>query len=208
VSTTFSSYLELISTDYKAKYSEIRVLRFIVNYILDTAIFAIVNYRLACYLQSVGLARVARFITILTERIAYIHISQDARIGPGLCVPHGFGIIIGGNTVLGSHCTIQQGVTIGGNFWKEKEDSDGSVQEYPIIGDYVHLGSGCVVAGPINVGNSVIIGANTTVTSDIQDYSIVMGSRSEVVTKIDPNNEEHRKRFFSAIPEPEDGREQ
>lgn len=199
--TSFSSCLESILTDYKTKYGEVRLLRFIGNYILDTATFATVNYRLACYLQSIGLARAARFITLLTERIAYIHISQDARIGPSLCIPHGFGIIIGGNTVLGSHCTIQQGVTTGGNFWRERKDSDGSIQEYPIIGDYVHLGSGCVVAGPINIGNSVIIGANTTVTSDIPDYSIVMGSRSEVVTKIDPNNEEHRKRFFSAIPD-------
>ena len=193
--------LGFIVEDYKAAYNDVRLLRFIGHYILTTATFATVNYRIASYLQSVGLDMTAKFIMLLTERIAYIRISPSARIGPGLCLPHGFGIIIGGNSILGSHCTIQQGVTIGGNFWKEKKDTDGSIQEYPIIGDYVHLGSGCVVVGPVKIGNSVIIGANTTVTSDIPDYSIVMGGRSEFVIKIDPNNEEHRKRFYSVIPD-------
>ena len=198
---SFLSCLELISSDLKAKYGGVRLVRFIGHYILDNATFAAVNYRIAHYLLTIGFDRTARFITLLTERLAYIHLSQGALIGPGLYIPHGFGIIIAGKVVIGSNCTIQQGVTVGGNFWKQREDTEGTVREYPVMGDHVHLGSGCVVAGPVTIGNSVIIGANTTVTSDVPDDSIVMGSRAEVVKKIDPNREEHSNRFYSVIPD-------
>lgn len=203
MSTGFSSCLELIKTDYEAKYGGFQTLRFFIHYFLDNATFAVTNHRIAYYLLLNGFGRTARFVTQITERIAYIHISQGAIIGPGLCIPHGFGIIIAGNVIMGSHCTVQQGVTVGGNFWKERKNADGAIQEYPVMGDYVHLGSGCVVAGPVTIGNSVIISANTTVTTDIPDYSMVIGGRSEIVKKIDPANDDHRKRFRSIIPDTE-----
>jgi serine O-acetyltransferase len=188
-----------IKQDYIAKHGRFSLFNFLMRYIFDTAVFATANYRVAKYLQSIGHRSVANFLMLLTERISFIRISPNSEIGSSLCINHGFGVIIGGSSILGDHCTIQQGVTIGGNFNKERKSVDGSTQEYPVIGNYVHLGAGCAILGPINIGNSVIIGANATITTDIQDYSIVVGGRSESIKNIDPNNEKHRQRFRTVI---------
>ena len=45
----------------------------------------------------------------------HIIIDRNARIGPGFLLVHPFGVTIGG-AQIGDHCSVYQGVTIGGNF--------------------------------------------------------------------------------------------
>lgn len=92
-------------------------------------------------------------------------------IGPYLRIPHPKGITLAA-TKIGSNCMIGQWVTLGGNNCEHKMFGEYIIKT-PSIGDNVQIYSGSVVAGPIDIGNDVIIGANTTVTFDIDSNSMV-----------------------------------
>jgi maltose O-acetyltransferase len=49
------------------------------------------------------------------------------------------------------------------------------------IGDNVFIGAESVVLPGVTIGNNVIVGANSTVTHDIPDNSVVVGSPARVI---------------------------
>lgn len=96
-------------------------------------------------------------------------------IGPYLRLPHPRGIILSA-TEIGENCLIGQWVTIGGNNCKTKlivKNNNSIIIDTPIIKNCVQIYSGSVVAGPIIIGNDVIIGANSTVTFDVENNSML-----------------------------------
>jgi serine O-acetyltransferase len=119
-------------------------------------------YRLAHSAKGRG----ARLLPKLLERLilytCLCSISSDATLGEGLLFPHPIGIVIGGGTVAGRGCTIQQSVSIGGNYFRLKNERD-----MPTLGDDVAISAGAVVAGPVHIGDRTIVGANVVVTSDV-----------------------------------------
>jgi serine O-acetyltransferase len=77
------------------------------------------------------------------------------RIGPGLFIQHGVATIVTAESI-GSHCWINQQVTIG-------HDATGR----PTLGDRVRVGAGAVVIGPITLHDGATVGANATVIHDV-----------------------------------------
>ncbi len=116
-----------------------------------------------------------RITTAVLKRIIYhlyhAEFAPSADIAPGLRLPHPTGVIIGGHVSIGPMTTIGQHVTLGGNFGKQ--DADGRM--YPRIGRGCWIAAGAVVAGPIDVGDYAIIGANSLVTRDVPERAIVGG---------------------------------
>ena len=102
-------------------------------------------------------------------------ISPYANIGGGLFLPHCVGIVIGHEVSIGDNCEIFQNVTIGSNR-KEKFN-----RYMPIIGKNVSIGSGAVVVGPIQIGDNVVIGANSYVDKDIPDNVVVAGCPAKIL---------------------------
>lgn len=84
------------------------------------------------------------------------------------------GIIIHNNAIIGENCEIMQGVTIGNNALKSRND-------VATIGDNVTLCAGCKVIGNVKIGNNVIVGANTVVVKDIPDNVIVAGVPAKII---------------------------
>lgn len=109
-----------------------------------------------------------------------IEISNRAKIGSGLLIPHPQGIVIGGGVVIGKNATIQQGTTIGANI-----DKIINGKRYPNIGDNVLIGAGAKVLGPISIGDNSIIGANAVVTKDIPKNSIAVGIPARVIRVVE-----------------------
>jgi len=101
-------------------------------------------------------------------------INPKAVIGAGLKIVHFPGIVIRGNTVIGSNVIIRQGVTIGA-----RNDID---EGYSRIGDNVEIGANACLIGDIDIGDNVIIGAMSFVNKSVPDNSIVY-SRNEMVIK-------------------------
>ena len=77
------------------------------------------------------------------------------RIGPGLFIQHGVATIVTAESI-GSHCWINQQVTIGHN-----------ATGRPTLGDRVRVGAGAVVIGPITLHDGATVGANATVIHDV-----------------------------------------
>jgi serine O-acetyltransferase len=77
------------------------------------------------------------------------------RIGPGLFIQHGVATIVTAKSI-GSHCWINQQVTIG-------HDAAGR----PTLGDRVRVGAGAVVIGAITLHDGATVGANATVIHDV-----------------------------------------
>lgn len=95
-------------------------------------------------------------------------ISPDASIGPGFCIAHSVGIVVGRGVRTGSNLRLYQNVTLGS---KTTVGDD-----MPTIGDNVTICAGAVVLGAIRVGSNVTIGANAVVIRDVPDNSVMVGN--------------------------------
>lgn len=84
----------------------------------------------------------------------------------------GIGTVIHERAVIGEHCLIGQGVTIGG---KSKE------YDVPNIGNFVYIAAGVRILGNVKIGNNVIIGANAVVTKNIPDNCMVAGVPAKII---------------------------
>ncbi|WP_121355346.1 serine O-acetyltransferase [Flavisolibacter nicotianae] len=103
-----------------------------------------------------------------------IQIPKEVKIGGGLHLPHFGGIVFNSRSVIGSDCTILQGVTLGNT-------KRGKNKGAPTLGNHVYIGPGAVVVGNITVGNNVMIAANSFVNFDVPSNSIVIGNPGNII---------------------------
>lgn len=66
------------------------------------------------------------------------------------------------------------------------------------IGDNVFIGAESVVLPGVTIGNHVIIGANSTVTHDIPDNSVAVGSPARVICSLDEYLTKEKTRMETA----------
>ena len=111
----------------------------------------------------------------IIEIITGISIPASAKIGHSFYIGHFGGIILNANAVIGNNCNISQGATIG---ISGTDDNRG----VPIIGNDVYIGVNSVVAGKITIGNNVLIGSCSLVTTHVKDNSIVSGVPAIVIS--------------------------
>jgi putative colanic acid biosynthesis acetyltransferase WcaB len=118
---------------------------------------------------------VSVFYKIYTEFLLGIELPAGTKVGPGLRIYHGVGLVVHKGVRIGSYCILRQGVTIGNKGEGEQ------VNQLPIIGDNVDFGAGSIVLGHVHIGNSVIIGAGTVVTKDVPANATVVGAPSRIL---------------------------
>jgi serine O-acetyltransferase len=153
--------------------------------VLAPRVWAIVAFRFARWVHTARSAALPRLplkvlvalIAVFIDVTTNIELPPQAAIGPGLFLPHAGYIVVASNVVIGRHCTLTQGVTIG-------HRSGGSVLSLagPAIGDRVYIGPGAVILGPINIGSDVLIGANAVVTRSVPDRAVVVGNPARVIS--------------------------
>ncbi|NYT71913.1 serine acetyltransferase [Halomonas sp. QX-2] len=97
-----------------------------------------------------------------------VDIHPAARIGKGIFIDHGVGIIIGETAVVEDGVTIFQGVTLGGT---------GKLQgdRHPKIRRKAFLGANAIVLGNIEIGEGARIGAGAIVTKSVNAGATVVG---------------------------------
>lgn len=110
------------------------------------------------------------------EILTGISIPSSVKIGHSFYIGHFGGIIINSNTVIGNNCNISQGVTIGVSGYNEKRGT-------PILGDNIYIGANVVVAGKINIGNNVLIGACSMVKDSLPDNSVAIGVPAIIISQ-------------------------
>lgn len=117
---------------------------------------------------------VGRFISHVNRFLTGIEIHPAARLGPGLFIDHGMGVVIGETTEVGENVTIYQGVTLGGTSLERKK-------RHPTIGDNVVIGAGAKILGPFTVGDNSKIGSASVVTNEVPPNSVVVGVPGRVI---------------------------
>lgn len=129
-------------------------------------------WRRGAKLPARTLAQAARFAT-------GVEIHPAARIGPGLFIDHGAGVVIGETAVVGCDVTLYHGVTLGGT-------SLDPGKRHPTVGDRVTVGAGAKVLGPVVVGDDSRIGANAVLVRSVADHSVVVGVPGQVIARGTP----------------------
>lgn len=129
---------------------------------------ALFFYRIAHFLYTFKLYFLARFVSNMARFWVGIEIHPGAKIGKGLIIDHGMGVVIGETTIIGDDCLIYHGVTLGGT---GKEHG----KRHPTLGNEVMIGAGAKVLGNIYIGHGAKIGANSVVTRDVCDRVAVVG---------------------------------
>lgn len=133
-------------------------------------------YRVAHRLYEKGHYFWARWVSQRAVRKTGIEIHPGAKIGKGLFIDHGNGVIIGETAVIGDNVTLYQGVTLGGT---GKEHG----KRHPTIGNNVMISAGAKVLGSFTIGDNSKIGAGSVVLSAVPPCSTVVGVPGRVVKK-------------------------
>src|SRR5258708_30411011 len=138
-------------------------------------IHALLSYRVAHALHLAGVPLLPRVLSMLTRAITGIEIHPAARIGEGLFIDHGAGVVIGETADIGNDVTLYQGVTLGGTGFA-------TGKRHPTAQDNATIGSGAKLLGPITVGHGAKIGANSVVITDVPPNSTVVGNPGHPVS--------------------------
>jgi serine O-acetyltransferase len=135
---------------------------------------ALVTYRFAHELLKNGRRDFALYLQSQSSRIFAVDINPNAKIGKGIMLDHGTGIVIGETATIGDNCSLLQGVTLGGT---GKETGD----RHPKIGDNVMIGAGAKVLGNIRVGNCSRVASGSVVLKEVPPQTTVAGVPAKVV---------------------------
>jgi len=145
-----------------------RSLRSLFRGLLSQGFQALLVYRVFrwCRERHIPTQPVRFFMERFIETITGISIPAEANIGEGLRIHHFGGIIIHSAAVVGDHCTIYHGVTLGDR---------GGWGGAPRVGNRVLIGAGAKLIGEIEIGDDCVIGANAVVRTSIPAQHLAVG---------------------------------
>ena len=133
----------------------------------------------------------SRFVSHLGRLLTGIEIHPGARIGEGLFIDHGMGVVIGETAAVGDDVTMYQGVTLGGT-GKERG------KRHPTVGNRVVISAGAKLLGAITIGDNTKIGAGSVVIHSVPSNATVVGVPGRVVALYHPQGS-----AVERLPDPE-----
>jgi serine O-acetyltransferase len=157
-------------------------------------IHALLAYRVAHALMLARVPLLPRLLSLLTRAFTGIEIHPAARVGQGLFIDHGAGVVIGETAEIGDNVTLYQGVTLGGTGFA-------TGKRHPTVQDNVTIGSGAKLLGPITIGHGAKIGANSVVITDVPPNCTVVGNPGHPV-RVDGQRVEGPDADWIHLPDP------
>ena len=142
--------------------------------LLYSGLHAVIHHRFAHWFYRHGMKFIARAISQCSRFFTGIEIHPGAKIGRGLFIDHGSGVVIGETTEIGDDCLIYQGATLGGT-------GKDSGKRHPTLGHNVMIGSGAKVLGPIKVGNNSKVAAGAVVLGEVPPDCTAVGVPARII---------------------------
>ncbi len=139
-------------------------------------------HRLSHALYGAQVPLLPRLISHAARFLTGVEIHPAARIGEGLFIDHGMGVVIGETAVIGDDCHLFQGVTLGGTSQKR-------TKRHPTLGNGVVVGAGAALIGAISVGDHARIGAGSVVVTNVPPNATVVGVPGQVVVYREPGGD-------------------
>lgn len=99
------------------------------------------------------------FYRFVSEIVFGVELRPKVRVGPGLAVHHGYGLVVNNDTVIGRGVTLRHGVTLGHKI---------SGGRSPIIEDGVEFGANACAVGDIRIGHNSKVGPGVVVTRSVE----------------------------------------
>jgi serine O-acetyltransferase len=155
---------------------------------------ALLAHRIAHAMEEVGVPLAPRMLANVVKVVTGVEIHPAARIGRGLFIDHGAGVVIGETAEVGDDVTMYQGATLGGTGFARGK-------RHPTVGHEVMIGSGAKLLGPIDVGARSKIGANSVVIHDVPENSTVVGNPGHPV-RVDGRKPEGPDADWVHLPDP------
>ena len=144
------------------------------------AVTAMLYYRTAHELHLLGIPILPRMLTEYAHSQTGIDIHPGAVIGDHFAIDHGTGIVIGETTIIGSHVTLYQGVTLGArNFTYDEEGRPLNLPRHPILEDGVTVYSNASILGRVTIGRDSVIGGNVWLTRSVPENSRILQGKTQ-----------------------------
>jgi serine O-acetyltransferase len=135
---------------------------------------ALQTHRFANALLHAGRKDFALYLQSRASQVFQVDINPAARIGKGIMIDHGTGVVVGETATIGDQVSIMQGVTLGGTGKAEQD-------RHPKIGNGVLIGAGAVVLGNIKVGDCARIAAGSVVVKEVPPRVTVAGVPAKII---------------------------
>ena len=123
-----------------------------------------------------------RLVSHINRFLTGIEIHPGAKIGEGLFIDHGMGVVIGETSEIGDNVTLYQGVTLGGT-------SHQRAKRHPTLGNNVVVGVGAQLIGAITIGDNTKVGAGSVVVTSVPANATVVGVPGRVVAIRNPDTD-------------------
>ena len=126
---------------------------------------AIVIYRIAHYLTTIGVPVIPRIMSEYAHGHTGIDINPGAKIGESFFIDHGTGVVIGESCEIGNNVKLYQGVTLGALSVKKELMNK---KRHPTIEDDVTIyANATILGGETVIGRGCVIGGNTWITKSV-----------------------------------------
>ncbi|HEY5563269.1 MAG TPA: serine O-acetyltransferase EpsC [Clostridiaceae bacterium] len=145
--------------------------------LLYPSMHILIYYRFAHLCYKHKLFFIARAISQTGRFFTGIEIHPGAKIGKGLFIDHGMGVVIGETAEVGDNVVLYHGVTLGGT-------GKHTGKRHPTIGNNVIIGTSAKVLGPVTVGDGAKIGANAVVLKDVPSMATAVGVPARIIPKL------------------------
>lgn len=107
-----------------------------------------------------------------TEWLLGLELRPRTRVGGGLTIFHGFGIVVNDHSVIGAGVTLRNGVVIGNR-------TPGG--PCPVVGDGAEFGAGAIVIGDVRIGPGARVGAGAVVVRSVPAGRAVVGAAARLL---------------------------
>lgn len=141
-----------------------------------TGLHAVLIYRASHWFYQMRMYTLARVISQAGRFLTGIEIHPGAKIGKGLFIDHGMGVVIGETAEIGDDCLLYQGVTLGGTGLNKGK-------RHPTLGNRVMVGAGAKILGPFTVGDNAKIAAGAVVLDEVPPNCTAVGVPARIVRK-------------------------
>jgi serine O-acetyltransferase len=155
---------------------------------------AVTVHRVAHELHEAGVPVLPRFISHVNRFLTGVEIHPGAKIGKGVFIDHGMGVVIGETAVVEDDVLMYQGVTLGGTSLEK-------TKRHPTIGAGTVIGSGAKVLGAFTVGEGSYIGSGSVVTKPVPSHATVVGIPGRIAT-IDGQKVMNQELQHEKLPDP------
>ena len=140
-------------------------------------------HRVAHELYKCDVPLIPRIIAEHAHELTGIDIHPGATIGESFFIDHGTGVVIGETTIIGNHCKIYQGVTLGARSFERDElgNLKRETKRHPTLGNHVTVYAGATIfGGDTTIGDNCVIAGGVFLMRSVDANHTVRGPKAGV----------------------------